>query len=714
MPNSQHGTAKLRPRARLISLIGEELISDELVALVELVKNSYDADASVVHVKFEGDSSERPERIIVSDDGIGMSLDTVLGVWLEPGTPAKRQISNSPAGRVFQGAKGIGRFAAARLAKNLILETKASESDDAVFVMLNWGAFDEDSYLEDIDIEYETMYSPEQTSGTTLTLEGVREKNWVEDSYTELYDRLSRLISPFDDIKDFSIHLEIPAYPHFSGEVQPPDIILNPRYMLRGELDSKGYFSGQFIYEKEVKIIWDDHNELTEEEQLNLPKSADIKGKLRRGNEGEKPICGPFKVEIRGWDRDRAGLEPLARSYDRGIREIRNILNRYSGVSIYRDGFRVYPYGQAGNDWLQLDNRSRQVPVRHLANNQIVGAIRISREKNAMLIDRSNREGMVINEEHKALEYWFIEILSLIEEERYKLRPREKTITPGINPIFEAFDLSSAIAFARSSLGESHPLVLELTKTAGEITEGVERVQDVFSRLLLSSGLGQMVDIVIHEIGRPLGSINRRIVMLENDIDEDCSDIESISKNIKSIKSSLEDLRNLRERLNPHTPAKRGRAQKFNVIEEIRDIFALYESLMSKQGITFEIIGDKENLNVKMSRSGLSQILANLIDNSIFWLVRNNGVGNGGNINITVEALEHGFRIIYSDDGPGVPPDDQIDIFEPYFSRKPRGSGLGLYIARLLVEPYGKLIYLDDCVLSGACFEVTFEKSVGK
>jgi len=107
----------MRPRARLIGLIGDELISDEPVALVELVKNAYDADATRVEVRFEGSDPERPERIVVVDNGTGMDLDTVLTAWFEPGTVIKRKQERSPGGRLYQGAKGIGRFAAARLAE---------------------------------------------------------------------------------------------------------------------------------------------------------------------------------------------------------------------------------------------------------------------------------------------------------------------------------------------------------------------------------------------------------------------------------------------------------------------------------------------------------------------------------------------------------------------------------------------------------------------
>ena len=122
------GNAKMRPRARLISLIGEELISDEPVAVVELVKNAYDADATEVTVKFESDGYGEPTRLIVEDNGHGMGLDVVLGSWFEPGTVTKKKKERSPEGRLYQGAKGVGRFAAARLGTELILETNRMES----------------------------------------------------------------------------------------------------------------------------------------------------------------------------------------------------------------------------------------------------------------------------------------------------------------------------------------------------------------------------------------------------------------------------------------------------------------------------------------------------------------------------------------------------------------------------------------------------------
>ena len=689
------GSASMRPRARLIGLLGEELISDEPVALVELVKNAYDADATYAGVHFEGKTPERPERIVVIDDGIGMDLEMVLTGWFEPGTVLKRKSEKSPGGRYYQGAKGIGRFAAARLAEALFLESKTRGENQGISVLLDWGKFDDESYLDEITIDYEVVPMIDMDHGTRLTLDGVR-KIWEERDYEAVFARLSRLMSPFEDVTDFKINLEIPGYPQLSGEVQPPEIILKPKYLLKGKLNTNGDFTGKLLVnEKKIK-------EYT---------------KHKVGGRDFTPLCGPFEVEIRAWDRDPEGLEPIVERHGGGIREIRGILNTYCGVSIYRDGFRVHPYGQLGNDWLTLDIRSRLNPVKNLANNQIVAAIKISRQDNPDLLDRSTREGMVLNAAHLSLETWFKEILSLLEEERYGIRPRRESSEIGIGePLFEVFDLRETVQRTVGELGEDHAVTALIQDTEKQVTEGVERLQEVFSRLLMSSGLGHMVDIVIHEIGSPLGKINRQLLILERQLSDlmNLEELEKVSTKIASIKGWLEQIHNLRQRLEPQTPAKRGRATTFDVYEEVKDNFHLHEALIRKQKIKYDITSLERPLIVKMSRACLGQILVNLIDNSIFWLSRDKGIGNGGQICVRIESLEQGFRILFSDDGPGVPEKDEIKIFEPYFTRKPNGMGLGLYICRLLIEPYGKLVYRNDCDKSGACFEARFERSVGR
>lgn len=531
-------------------------------------------------------------------------------------------------------------------------------------------------------------------TGTRLTL-GSFCKVWNDEDYDELHARLSRLISPFKDVTGFEIELSIPTRPELCGAVQPPDLILKPRYLLKGKVSAAGLFTGTLLIDGVKARSFKNH-------RLDAPDTV--------------PVCGPFEVEIRGWDRDREGLASLVEELHQGVQEIRRTLDIYCGVSIYRDGFRVYPYGQKGNDWLNLDLRSRLNPVKSLANNQIVAAVRISREHNPGLKDRSTREGMILNAEHAALEDWFKMVLSLLEEERYRSRKRPEPRDSPPEPLFEPFDIKPAVQQARKALGNDHPIAVLFSDTEKQVKEGVERVQEVFSRLLMHAGLGHMVDIVIHEIGSPLGKVNRQIVLLEREVKKGLSDAAwvSVEPMFQSIKGWLEQIHALRQRLDPQTPAKRGRATTFTVKEEIEDAFELYRALLEKQGIQWKIRSPKTPIRVKMARSALGQVIVNLLDNSIYWITKDKGAGKGGQILVQLEPLASGFRVLLSDDGPGVEEEDQARIFEPYFTRKPNGIGLGLYIARLVIEPYGKLVYNSEGELAGACFEAVFERSVGK
>jgi len=495
-------------------------------------------------------------------------------------------------------------------------------------------------------------------------------------------------------VKDFKIHLSVPAYPDLGGVVEPHAITQMPKYKLVGKLSAEGKISGSVSSDDKIIKEFDEH---------------------ALGKKGEMVACGGFEVEIRAWDRDRPGLTPYMLKFDLGLRDVRQVLDRHSGVSIYRDGFRVHPYGEPGDDWLQLDNRSRQNPTVNLANNQIIAAVRISRNGIPFQLDRATREGLVHNQAFVALNDWMVRILKLLEAERYKLRPRTETQPEESNTLFEAFDLAPVVKEADRQLGEKHPISQLVRKSDSEIREGVVRLQEHYSRLLMTAGIGQLVDLVIHEIGAPISRANRELGHLEKrlgsmlDGDEKTEAAESTGK----IKGWLEQIIALRNRLDPKSAGMRGRSTAFDVKEEIDGNRMLFENLITKQKIHVRIKAPKDAVAVKMVRAALGQVLANLIDNSIYWLTRHHGDGKGGQIEIHLTATDGGFRIRLTDDGPGVDEADQERIFDPYFTTKPNGMGLGLHVARQVMERYGKLIYRDDGKLSGACFEATFEKNVG-
>ncbi len=212
---AKSGQIAFRPRARLLKLIGEELISDEVVAVSELVKNAHDADASEAVIAFRQVTGAAGE-IDISDDGHGMTLETLLGRWMEPAASTKvgkgRQFTRR--GRRVLGEKGVGRFAADKLARHLEVITRAQGSDE-IAAVIDWDMFDDDSLrLAEVKNRWEVRSAPTiKKHGTILRMTGLR-SIWTERMFRRLSIRLSRLLSPFREGDAF---LYFPRLPHNEG-----------------------------------------------------------------------------------------------------------------------------------------------------------------------------------------------------------------------------------------------------------------------------------------------------------------------------------------------------------------------------------------------------------------------------------------------------------------------------------------------------------------
>ena len=251
---------------------------------------------------------------------------------------------------------------------------------------------------------------------------------------------------------------------------------------------------------------------------------------------------------------------------------------------------------------------------------------------------------------------WFKEILTILETNRYEVRPR-KISTVRMESLFGTFDLSGEARETKKVLGTDHPLTLMIGDRRRRMAEGVKQVQEVFSRLLFLSGLGHMVDIVIHEIGTPIGKIGRQLKILENHLQRllDHKAMSTISPSIHRIRRWIGEIYLFRTRLDPQTPSRRGTAERFKVQAEIQATFELYQRLLELQKIDFTFSGPTVPFHVRMSRAVLAQIVSNLFDNSLHWVTQQHGSGKGGRIDVAIDPTEHGFVVRVSDDGPGVP-----------------------------------------------------------
>ena len=404
---ARNGSIAFQPRARLLKLIGEELISDEVVAISELVKNAHDADAHRVTISFEGVTG--PDGCIcIRDDGHGMDVEHAPGQVDGAGGEHQgraRAGRSRGLGRRVLGEKGVGRFAADKLARNLTIVSRCPRRSEEVHAVVDWDQYADDALmLSDVLNRWEVRPAREiEGHGTLLRMGGLRSQ-WTERMFRRLSLRLSRLLSPFRTDRDrFVIHIESDDFPEYSGELRQ-DFLEKAPYRVEAEFDGEQTVTIALNDRRAVAQRWNGHGELS---------------------------CGPVRIRIFAFDLEG---ESLARIGPR--MEVRAWLREWTGVSIYRDGFRVWPYGEPHDDWLRLDQRRVNNPVEKLSNNQVIGFIDIGRDRNPDLMDQTNREGLIHNQALDDLRRLVNFVLQSIEAERQSIRhpvrrgPRPRRIGP--------------------------------------------------------------------------------------------------------------------------------------------------------------------------------------------------------------------------------------------------------------------------------------------
>ena len=556
MKNAQlrKGTSSLRPRANIIRLIGDELISSDTVAVTELVKNAYDADATEVTVRFSGDMEKQHEQIEVIDNGTGMSIDTVRSAWLEPATSAKKTTRITSRGRRILGEKGIGRFAAARLGTELEMITKQPKSDTEISVLFDWGAFDGESYLDEIECTWEERPAALiKSHGTILRISGLGDK-WFAEDFKELRNSLSRIISPFDAIKEFKVVLDLPAeFKDLSESIAPSRLLSHPHYTIKGKVSKTGQYELEYTGRS--------------------GRAEPVKGVFGKPRARES---GPFEVELRIWDRDPPGIQELTDAFRIEPSEVREDLNSNSGVYIYRDDFRVLPYGEPNNDWLRLDLRRVQNPTMRVSNNQVVGCILVSADRNSELRDQTNREGIVASRAFEDLKTLVKEVLSQAEQRRYRERRPAKSAQGARGGIFSNFNLS----LVRSAVLEKYPADQQLLEVVHEqekdLSQRVVAVQDVLARYRRLATMGKLVDIFLHEGRTPLNKISSEaelgIESLES-LEGHSPAVSRLRKKLKFILGQTSLLSSLLKKMEPFGGRKRGRPARVILESIIADAF---------------------------------------------------------------------------------------------------------------------------------------------
>ncbi|WP_063991877.1 sensor histidine kinase [Ensifer sp. Root142] len=720
-----------QPRARIIRTIGDQLISGPEAAVIELVKNAYDADADAVRIKFHPPLNGPDGLISITDDGHGMSLDDIRLKWMEPATSSKTKERLSPRKkRRMMGSKGIGRFAAAKLGTMMSLLSTYGEAGSLKSVLipeLDWTLFSDDIYLSEIAIDY-IVQDGEEPTGTTIEVRNLSEA-WSQEKLQRLHVELRRLLSPLDRTEndDFSIYLDLSectsensgfdgpslinglsaeidddtdTVPDTAGKeinrVQPFPLLKACDYELQGVFDSSGSFSGTFQIHRAGRGV----------ECLELKFPGD-----------SEPTPGSFAVHLFLFDREADAIKNNMRAAGMGdlsASEARRLLDNISGVAIYRDGFRVRPYGNPENDWLALDSRRVQDPSLRIGHNQIAGFVTIEGQDGSNLVERSSREGFEDNEAFSRLRQLVTELLStVVEPKRFAFRSetglarRRSTTFDEVRELSELKKIRSLIAKLEPDEREAAEKVID--QQSAKLMERIDDLQERQRLLEAKSSLGAIVGQILHDGGPRAVYVVRTAERMQKAFPTmfglgklATQTKEDISSRIPKLLRAGHDLESLFRNLRPLAGGKRGQPKFFRPKAVIRRAAELFES----SGVPITILEADGEFDLIGFPDDLSTALVNLISNAVYWL--DDSKTATPFIKITVSRKGDNGRILVEDNGPGVPQEFVDHIFDLKFTLKDGGTGLGLNIAREALARSGATLFYDIEHDGGALFEINF------
>ena len=668
-----------RPRARLLQLLGDELIGSPRLAVFELVKNAYDADANEVTVRLDLASRDEP-TITVTDDGEGMTLERLRSVWLVPGDDhRRRQRENGQRSprhhRLSVGEKGLGRFAVHKLGDRITVTTRARDSDECV-VEIDWRELIEKPYLDEAPVRIRIRPAEVFTEGRTGTRIEVRElrpPQWSRGEVRRLCNQITSICSPFEEPGEFRATLQVPGNESWIEDL--PDlaaIVDRAIWKFSFRLD-EGRFDFTYEFRRVPGFQLAPRKVSKSNGKLKLPPIPGD-GRMDKKVVADKTTAqgiGPVSGEFHVFDRDRKVLQRLG-----DTRLLTSYLDENGGIRVYRDGIRVYNYGEHGDDWLGLDLRRVNIPTRRVSRNIVLGAVHLSLASSGELREKTNREGFIENDACKRLRQIVLAALGALEEERQidKERIRQLTKRPG-DPT--ASRIEKPIQALRRELARQNA-VSTFEPYVAKIEQDYVNMQET----LLSAGMsGLNLAVVFHEVERGVRVLHQTIV--------DGRDMEGAANQARQIVDTLDGFSTLLRR----DGKKRHTALK--LVTGARE-FNLLRLRYHRVQLACPLLGGDGDFEVTFSFGLVLGALNNLIDNALYWLrVRWPELSPGGETSerrLYIGASEdftEGPAIVVADNGPGLQGDVPEHLMRPFFSRKPDGMGLGLYYANLTMELNG-------------------------
>lgn len=697
--------------ARHIHRLGFELVGRQETALSELIKNAYDADATEVRIDFF--EFDKPGGILtISDDGSGMTEETIRSAWMRLSTndkelsPISDRFKRSRAGR-----KGIGRFAVERLGKELILESGVAGESQGVRVQFNW----DDVFKPDVDIgmlsfSVEHFDKAPEAHGTKLTIVTMRDR-WTEAQLRRVWKSV---------------------------------ILLQPPYKVRRTYRGKALVKNEGVEpDPGFSVVINGKNSDEASTEISISKTfleqraARIKGHIDKNGVGhisvESSKLGLIDKVTLDHKFDLVGITSFEVDYfiyapefisGFSLKTAIDVATEFGGIRIYRDGFRVLPYGESRDDWLRLaydtGRRNLLVPAN---NNNFFGQVELASDENVLLDETSSREGLIENEAfvqladfvRRGLE-WAALRVAAVRERKQTAGQKDFTSKRGkpseqVKKIFEEAsatsgqgETSGSGTIPTAALKNAQEEVQKIVESFEQEQEQREKAHLRYEELLrILASLGTSIAVFSHEIRGALNGFSGSILNMKGLL-TDLGAIDKAKKPVDDVETSLGQLNDLASyvmSLIAHT-AKREK-NEIAVHSVINEFVSQFKHYLDTRQVEFEVTINPPYLRTTpMHRSEIDSVLFNFLTNSIKAMDR----ASTGDRKIKISADREGefVRIGFQDTGTGVDPAIADKIFDAFFTTHQYGddelvgpgSGLGLKIVSDIANANSGQVRLGD------------------
>jgi len=699
---TEYEAIPLRMHPRVFESLGADLVTNDVVAVIELVKNSYDAFARNVRIEFGKDPGGET-YLEIGDDGLGMTGEVIRNAWSLVATPHKASndvIARGAKTRRVSGYKGLGRLSAARLGDRLVMLTQAPQSV-CWEVTANWPDISsgDDISQSTIHVRKYTERSPFAESGTIIRILGLKEP-WDQNQVEELDEGLGRLLSPFNSVDEFHISL-CSSDRAAEKPIESLRFLSEPKYSVAGEVDNQGNVEAVYRFSPiggdliprltKIRMAW---SQIHGNPRINW----------RFPHSEESARCGPFSFDIRAWDINPDGTEEISSKYGIAKRQVRTTIRAHKGISVYRDGILVLPKSEGARDWLGLDLRRVSQVGRRLSTSQLVGYVSISGEHNPKIDDTSDRERLSMCAEVEEFQEIVKTVVDSLASHRNQDRPEPSRELP-IQDLLAEMSASELVTSA-NALAQSGGQASEVVRLIQEFDESLSRNRQViqqrfvyYSRL---ATIGTIAQMLVHEIrnrtiaiGSLLSFIKREPPLFQN---------ANAKRRLTLAENAVSGLEQLADRFAPLANRNFHRGRRHSVLEnEIRNCMALTGA--DSKGLRIQCVIPTSTTVVATDPGELDAIIINLVENAMYWMQQPPNDKRKLEFQIEPSNPEGRVTVWVNDTGPGIDEEYAEQVFYPGVTRKPDGIGMGLTVASELVSEYGgKMRTVQPGLLGGASF----------